>query len=105
MTLKFPASGGREALIPTCLPFSKIEYCATSTIQTLFTSFNCNLNFYVGIQPTTNHDQGFKGRKQQMQWSARNHRLEVKIFWQEKVDGKSVAENLRQSLNLLSGDP
>ena len=35
MTLKFPASGGREALIPTCLPFSKIEYCATSTIQTL----------------------------------------------------------------------
>ena len=36
MTLKFPASGGREALIPTCLPFSKIEYCATSTIQTLF---------------------------------------------------------------------
>ena len=41
-----------------------------------------------------------------MQWSAaRNHRLEVKIFWQEKVDEKSVAENLRQSLNLLSGDP
>ena len=57
---------------------------------------------HVGIHQTTNH-QGFKRRKD---WSAKNHRKSrvevVKIFWQEKVDG---VENLRQSLNLLSGDP